>query len=628
MRTTLLITMVILIGYCNCLIAQQPGVSINTKPAKAPLKNNSSKVLSEICGNNIDDDGNGLKDCEDYSCYYSSNTVCNCVPIDVVWIGDDNGDLFWVNHQTHVETFIGNMGRSMTDITWTPDGNLYGVDWIENKIWKIDPATAQVTFVSNIPGYDFSNAMTSDGDGNLYLASRLANAGNTFHIIRLNLATHTVTVVADLSTSSLSSAGDLAFYNSILFLACNGNILAKINPSTGSITSSPILGLPAGANIYGIVVKADGTIYLSDINKLYSLNVSSMQASLYYSCTTPNLYIWGMANFNDYCLSPLAAPLCNARVTINILSSQPYCDDPGVSLKANGTGIITGGAYKWTLPDGTNLATQSITATKSGIYKVRYSTMPDTCGWQDSIILQITTAPDSKLGPDTVMCTGKQVTLTPNNISNVTSYLWQDGSTNVQLTISQPGLYWLQTWNACGAARDSIIVTQKSLAKVDLGSNREICQYDTLQLKNFWDGPGYSYLWNDHSTNKMMIVKEPGKYWLDVTNSCGKVSDTIIIQRKIDGCECSVFMPTGFTPNKDGKNETMRPFSNCPFTGQLLIYNRWGELVFQTNDLQKGWNGVYNSMMQATGVYVYQIIYNYTFRPGEFVKKGTFVLIR
>ena len=618
----------ILIGYWNSSIAQQPGEAIITRPAKASITHSASKILSEICGNGIDDDGNGLKDCEDYSCYYSSNTVCNCIPIDVVWIGDDNGDLFWINHQTHVETYIGNMGRSMTDITWTPDGSLYGVDWIENKIWKIDPATAQITFISNIPGYDFSNAMTSDNNGNLYLASRLALAGNTYHIIKFSLVTHTVTVVANLTPTNLTSAGDLAFYGGNLYLACSGNILARIDPSNGLITSSYILGLPGGANIYGIVVKADGTIYLSDIDKLYSLNLATMQVNLYYNCTTQGLYIWGMANFNDYCLSPLAAPICNATVAIDILSNQPYCSDPGVLLKANGNGIITGGVYKWTLPDGTNITTQNITATKTGVYKVRYSTMPDTCGWQDSVFLQMTSAPDSRLGSDTILCKGNQITFIPTNTANVTSYLWQDGSTNTQLSVNKPGLYWLQTWNACGSSRDSIIVTQKFLAKVDLGIDREICQYDTLHLKNFLDGPGYSYIWSDRSTAKTMIITGPGKYWVDVTNNCGRVSDTIIVFKKIDGCECSLFMPTGFTPNRDGKNESMKPFSNCPVTGRFSIYNRWGQLVYQTNDLQKGWDGVYNSIQQATGVYVYQVSYKYTFRPGEFVKKGTFVLIR
>jgi gliding motility-associated-like protein len=125
-----------------------------------------------------------------------------------------------------------------------------------------------------------------------------------------------------------------------------------------------------------------------------------------------------------------------------------------------------------------------------------------------------------------------------------------------------------------------------------------------------------------------MIATGPGKYWVDVINRCGKISDTIIVVKKIDGCECSLYMPSAFTPNNDGKNELIKAFSNCPVMGQLKIFNRWGQLVYQTNDLQNGWNGVYNNMPQTTGVYVYQVSYKYIFRPGEFMKKGTFVLIR
>lgn len=626
MRTTLLLITATLFVFTQ-LTAQQPDGIIITKPATTPAKHYSSRLLSEICGNGIDDDANGLKDCEDYSCYFSGATVCNCEPINVVWIGDDNGDLFWINHQTGVEMYIGNMGRSMTDITWTPDGKLYGVDWIENKIWLIDPATAQITFISAIPGYDFSNALTSDASGNLYLASRLAFGGNTFHIIKLNLTSGIVTVVADLTPMNLTSAGDLAFHNGNLYLACNGNILASIDPSNGSITSSFILGLPGGANIYGIVVKADGAVYLSDIDKLYKLNLSTMQVSLYYSCTTSNLYIWGMANFNDYCLAE-AAPVCFATVTIDIASNPPYCSNQGVVLKANGSGISAGAVYQWTLPDGSTRSMQDITVTNPGLYRVRYSTFPDTCGWEDSVLLAMTPVPDARLGADTILCAGTQATFAPTNIANVTSYLWQDGSTNPQLSITQPGLYWLETSNVCGSFRDSVVVTQQFLANVELGPAREVCQYDTLHLKNFLDAAGYRYAWSDNTTGKSMIISGPGKYWVGVTNNCGQVSDTIIILKKIDGCECSLFVPSAFTPNRDGKNELIKTFSNCQVSGELLIYNRWGQLVYQTNDLQKGWNGIYNNTPQLAGVYVYYVNYKYVFRPGNFTRKGTFMLVR
>jgi len=609
------------------LTAQQRDQKIVPKPAQTNIlrNQNTSRIQTESCSNNIDDDGNGLKDCEDYSCYYSSNSVCNCAPIDVIWMGDAQGDLLWVNHQTGVERLIGSMGRSMTDITWAPDGKLYGVDANENKIWKINPATGQTTFVSSIAGYDFSNALTSDGLGNLYLASVLPFPNNLgFHVIKLELSTGIVTLIADLTVSGLFSAGDLAFHNGTLYLACSNNILASINVTTGAVASTPILGLPPGAAIFGIVIKADGTVYLSDINKLYKLNITTMQASLHYNCSTPGIQIWGMASFNDYCL----APVCSANVEISVLTSQPYCSVPGVQLKAEGTGISGTPAYKWTLPNGTTLTTQTITATQSGTYKVRYATVPDTCGWEETIGLQIIKAPNTALGPDTVICPGTNITLAPRGVIGITSYLWQDGSTNPQLMIDQPGIYWLQATNSCGTFRDSIVVAEKKLPNVVLGPVNELCEYDTLHIQNLLDEPGYSYKWSDNTTEKFMVVQAPGKYWVDVRNVCGVKRDSIIVTEKINGCDCNVFVPTGFTPNNDGKNDLLKIFPQCPITGEFSIYNRWGQLVYQTKDMNRGWDGIYNNMPQPGGVYVYLVKYTYSFLPGTHYKKGTFVLIR
>lgn len=624
MRAVLLLIIALTAFYI--LPAQRPGQKpVSLKMLSTQQKKSNSRLLAELCNNNVDDDGNGLRDCEDYSCYYSSSTVCNCTPINVIWIGDAYGNLFWINHQTGVEKIIGNMGRSMTDITWSPDGNLYGVDASENKIWKINPATAQTTFVASIPGYDFSNALTSDGSGNLYLASVRPFPNNTgFHIIKLEPSSGMVTLIADLSVSGLFSEGDLAFHNGTLYLACDNNILANINITTGSIGSNPILGLPPGASILGIVIKADGTVYLSDVNKLYKLNITTMQASLYYTCSFPGIYIWGMAGFNDYCL----AEVCNTDVEISVLTNQPYCSEPGVQLKAEGTGLNGVVIYKWTLPNGTNLTTQVITASQSGTYTVRYATVPDTCGKQETINLQMTKAPNTTLGADTLLCSGTSITLFPKDITGIAAYLWQDGSTNTQLKVDKPGLYWLQATNSCGTFRDSIVVTEKELANVSLGPIDELCEYDTLYIKNLLDEPGYTYAWSDNTTEKFMVVPAPGKYWVDVRNVCGVTSDSIIVNKKINGCDCNLYVPTAFTPNNDGKNDLLKVFPNCLITGELSIYNRWGQLMFNTKDIQKGWNGSFNNVLQASGVYVFRVKYSYAFRPGTFYKNGIFVLIR
>ena len=399
-------------------------------------------------------------------------------------------------------------------------------------------------------------------------------------------------------------------------------MLANVNVISGAVGANPILGLTGGADIFGIVIKSDGTIHISDVNKFYRLNISTMQASLYYTCSSP-LSIWGMAGFNDHCL----APVCNASVSIDIVSNQPFCSDPGVQLKANGTGL-NNGSYTWTLPDGSSLAAANITARKSGSYIVKYSALPDTCTSKDTIVLQITKTPASRLGADTIICIGTSVTFQPSDITDITSFLWSNGSTAQQLWTDQPGSYWLRVSNTCGSSTDTVIVTSEKLPDISIGRVFEICEYDTIQIRNLLDAPGYQYTWSDNTSGKFMIAEKPGKYWVNVKNMCGVISDTITVKKKTDNCDCYLYIPSAFTPNRDGKNDLLKVLTNCLVTGELFVYNRWGQIMYHTNDLQKGWNGIQNNVLQLSGVFVYHIKYSYKFRPGIFLKKGTFVLIR
>jgi len=67
-------------------------------------------------------------------------------------------------------------------------------------------------------------------------------------------------------------------------------------------------------------------------------------------------------------------------------------------------------------------------------------------------------------------------------------------------------------------------------------------------------------------------------------------------------------MPSAFTPNGDGLNDVFRvkyPFTVSAFS--FAIFNRWGERVFQSNDITKGWDGTYNGTDQNAGAYVWMI---------------------
>jgi trimeric autotransporter adhesin len=87
------------------------------------------------------------------------------------------------------------------------------------------------------------------------------------------------------------------------------------------------------------------------------------------------------------------------------------------------------------------------------------------------------------------------------------------------------------------------------------------------------------------------------------------------------------FVPNTFTPNRNGRNDYFTVQSYAVSTMHLMIFNQWGEKVFETSAQKPGWDGTYNGKQQPVGVYVY--VLNMTMQDGTVVnKKGTVNLIR
>jgi len=137
-------------------------------------------------------------------------------------------------------------------------------------------------------------------------------------------------------------------------------------------------------------------------------------------------------------------------------------------------------------------------------------------------------------------------------------------------------------------------------------------------------GTFLSYLWQDNSTADNFIVTKPGIYSVAVSsNTCGSSEAEIEIFNK----NCNEYFPSAFTPNGDGKNDYFRILNASNLTNySLTIYNRWGEIVFQTNDYSKGWDGTVKGQPQSTAVFVY--LCRYKKAGNAMLAKGTITLIR
>jgi gliding motility-associated-like protein len=126
-----------------------------------------------------------------------------------------------------------------------------------------------------------------------------------------------------------------------------------------------------------------------------------------------------------------------------------------------------------------------------------------------------------------------------------------------------------------------------------------------------WLEPGVwyaSYKWQDGSTQTSFLATKEGEYWVEVTdeNGCSNVASVTL-----KPCELEFLIPNAFTPNGDGLNDVFLPVYvevNLPrYT--LLIFNRWGQLLFESNQISIGWDGTINGKPAPTDVYTYVITY-------------------
>jgi gliding motility-associated-like protein len=110
-----------------------------------------------------------------------------------------------------------------------------------------------------------------------------------------------------------------------------------------------------------------------------------------------------------------------------------------------------------------------------------------------------------------------------------------------------------------------------------------------------------------------------------ISNEAGitsSVSNTFIIIK-----EPNLFYPTAFTPNSDGLNDIFSVFGHFITTFEMKIFNRWGEMMFVTDDLEKGWDGTYNGSAVPEGTYVFRA--TLTDQAGRtFDRSGTVLLLK
>ena len=300
-------------------------------------------------------------------------------------------------------------------------------------------------------------------------------------------------------------------------------------------------------------------------------------------------------------------------ITVSVLArpSAPSISPTGTATlcQSNGVFLNSGSVFnnRWSTGD----TTQQIYVQTPGIV---YLWLEDSFGCVgDSAQIEILLSSLS-LGNDTTVCEGEELQF---QATGGGSYQWSTGatSTSIVLTVNAPQQVWVH--DVVSGCYDTlqINVLPKPQAQFTMTPSNGFTPLD-VQFTNQSTG-ATSYSWDFGDGNQSIATNPMHTY-----NNLGDFTVTLIA-KNVQGCSDTatysfievegggfIYIPNTFTPNGDGRNEFFEIFGvEKPFT--LMVYNRWGNQVFYSQDYQNDWDGRVNGKTIPQGAYSYLIEYKY-----------------
>ena len=222
-------------------------------------------------------------------------------------------------------------------------------------------------------------------------------------------------------------------------------------------------------------------------------------------------------------------------------------------------------------------------------------------------------------------------------------YIWDFGD-GITSTVAEPIHFYtrpdiytvkLKYKNSNPCLDDSLskMINMKTITGgVSITADQTIFSGQTVQL--FAKGPGSNYQWTPTTgLNNPFIARPLASPTTDIVYKVS-ISNTGICYAedsiRIKVVELNdIYMPTGFTPNNDGKNDLIRPILGEKFVlKEFTIYNRWGQRVFTSSQKNKGWDGKLGGIVQDSGIYIWIVDAIDIRTDKKMDKKGTFILLR
>ena len=340
-----------------------------------------------------------------------------------------------------------------------------------------------------------------------------------------------------------------------------------------------------------------------------------------------------------------------SSITLTIVDSPPLtvdlnpdavysCPPSSMVITANASGGTTAVPYQYSWINAAgNASTATVNPQQTAVY---YVTVTDVCGntATDSMHITVTAYTPMILtaSNDTSVCFGNAVTLKADVSGGRPNYTfnWSPGGAAIDSITVNPANttnYTVSVTDQCSQTVSHQITVTTHFISAGFYFNQVTNQ--NVQFVNVSDGAtSYHWSFGDNSADSVSNALNPSHYFahdgtyivsLVVTNSEGckdSIFQTLVILP-----DFYFYFPNTFSPNNDGKNDTFTGYGIGFKSYRMSVYNRWGELIYFSDDILKGWDGLYMGAEAEGGVYVcvFELV---TFNNKEMREIGNINLIR
>jgi len=309
----------------------------------------------------------------------------------------------------------------------------------------------------------------------------------------------------------------------------------------------------------------------------------------------------------------IASPLVSNKIELLAYDTINSCD-----LSINLTIDYNEGDVQWSNGGNTN----NLSVSETGTYQVSISNY--CINISDSVYVDFDDRVYLNLTNDTILCKSDSFTIKAEYQPSSCNFIWSTSEVGDSISVNETGIYSVTAYSNTCVANDTIKVEFINIPTLSLINDTTLCFDKTFILNS--NVSNVDYLWSTGDKNNTITINESGTYWLTINDKSCISSDTINVEFYNNVTKLK--LPNVFSPNGDGINDKFEGYDKSVANFSINIYDRWGKLVFNTNDSNKYWDGMFKGFQCNEGIYYWTCSYFNECQNEIIETKGILTLLR